>query len=65
MVVTDGVGAVRSDCMHIEYAYYYTDKRGRKESVHFLGVHLSWEYYIVFIYVVLYQLECSICIFEC
>ena len=30
-----------------------------------LGVHLSWEYYIVFIYVVLYELECSIYIFEC
>ena len=30
-----------------------------------LGVHLSWEYYIVFIYVVLYQLECSIYIFVC
>ena len=28
-----------------------------------LGVHLSWEYYIVFIYVVLYQLECAIYIF--
>ena len=30
-----------------------------------LGVHLSWEYYIVSIYEVLYQLECSIYIFQC
>ena len=30
-----------------------------------LGVHLSWEYYIVIIYEVLYQLECSIFILVC